>query len=274
MKVVLLAALVLFAGCATTAPQAKSVYEDAQGLPRYSRVPEVPFIEQEAGHCGPATLAMTMSWAGHPVSVDDLAPKVMTSAKAGSLQEDMVGATRREGLMAVRVDGYRALLSEVSAGHPVIVFENLGLSWYRQWHYAVVTGYDLDRRELILHSGPSRDERTDMKVFERSWKHSDYWALVVLPVGDLAVSAGELENVRAAAGLELAGHKKAAESAYRAVLTRWPQSLSAHVGLANIAYARGDYRSAIATLERTLEFHPASEIVQHNLEVARRASLQ
>ncbi|MES2966057.1 MAG: PA2778 family cysteine peptidase [Bdellovibrionota bacterium] len=258
-------------GCATTAPQSTELLRAPGNVERSASVAGVPFIEQKAGHCGPATLTMAMRWAGHDVAVDEIAPRVMTSAKAGSLQEDMIGATRREGLMAIRLEGLRALLSELSAGHPVIVFENLGLSWAPQWHYAIVTGYDLDRRELVMHSGPEADERVDMKVFERSWKHSNYWALVVLPVGAVANSAGELENMRAAAGLELASRPELAEVAYRAILAKWPDSLSARIGIANVAYAKKDFRRAVSLLEEASRLHPSSEAVRHNLAVARRA---
>jgi hypothetical protein len=265
----LVVASLALAGCATTAPQATDILKTPDSRAKSAFVSGVPFIEQKAGHCGPATLTMAMRWAGHDVSVDEIAPRVMTEAKAGSLQENMIGATRREGLMGVRIEGYRALLDELAAGHPVIVFENLGLSWYPQWHYATVIGYDLDRRELVMHSGPKAEERVDMKVFERSWKHSNYWALVVLPVGSISSAASELENMRAAAGLELASHPALAEKSYRSILARWPESLSARVGLANVAFARGDFPSAVTALEEALKFHPDSEAVKHNLAVAR-----
>lgn len=272
MRFVLLAALLALTGCATTAPQATEILKAPGTTARSAQVENVPFIEQSAGHCGPASLAMVMNWAGHQTSVDELAPKVMTSSKEGSLQEDMISATRREGLMGIRVADFRPLLSELNAKHPVIVFKNLGLSWYPRWHYAVVTGYDLERAELTMHSGPERNERVGMKIFERSWKHSDYWALVVLPAGQISLAAGELENVRAAAGLELASHLDRAETAYRAIIKNWPDSLGARIGLANVAYAKKDFRSAINTLEEASRLHPDSEIVRRNLETAKRAS--
>ncbi len=261
---------VVLAGCATTAPQATELLKAPGNVERSARVPDVPFVEQRAGHCGPATLTMAMRWAGHDVAVDEIAPRVMTST-TGSLQEDMIGATRREGLMAVRLEGFRALLSEIAAGHPVIIFENLGLSWSPQWHYAIVTGYDLDRRELVMHSGPMADEHIDMKVFERSWKLANYWALAVLPIGVVARSAGELENTRAAAGLELASKPELADVAYRAILAGWPESLSARVGLANVAYGKKDFRRAVSLLEEASRLHPDSDVVRHNLAVARDA---
>ncbi|WVM93376.1 hypothetical protein ULG90_05290 [Halopseudomonas pachastrellae] len=45
-----------------------------------------------------------------------------------------------------------AILRELDDGNAVLVMQNLAFDWYPQWHYAAV-GYDLNTRELILHSG-------------------------------------------------------------------------------------------------------------------------
>ena len=127
MKIFGALAIALLAGCATTAPQTKAVLATPPTVAKHVEIPNVPFIEQSAGHCGPATLAMAMEWAGHPIAAEELASRVMTPAMKGSLQEDLIGASRREGMMAVKITGMSALLSELDAGHPVIIFENLGL---------------------------------------------------------------------------------------------------------------------------------------------------
>jgi hypothetical protein len=54
----------------------------------------------------------------------------------------MIGAARRHGRLAYLITGPDSMFEEVAAGHPVIVLQNLGLSWYPVWHYAVVVGYD------------------------------------------------------------------------------------------------------------------------------------
>ena len=72
------------------------------------------------------------------------------------------------------------MLTEIAAGNPVIIFENLALSWLPQWHYALALGYDLQRQEIILHSGHDANFRWDLSKFERSWMLGDYWGLVVL----------------------------------------------------------------------------------------------
>src|SRR3546814_16245640 len=78
-----------------------------------------------------------------------------------------------------------ALLAEIAAGNPVLVFQNLALDWWPQWHFAVAIGYDLDRRVLILHSGTTERLETPLDAFERTWARSGHWALLTLPPGRL-----------------------------------------------------------------------------------------
>ncbi len=65
----------------------------------------------------------------------------------------MIGAARRHGRVAYVISSPEELLVEVAAGNPVIVLQNLGLSWVPVWHYAVVIGYDGDADMVTLHSG-------------------------------------------------------------------------------------------------------------------------
>jgi hypothetical protein len=266
----------LTAGC-VTAPQTRALMmrqrfeHQTEALERVE-IPNVPFVDQSAGECGPAALTMAMNWAGHPITVDQVSSEVMTPEKKGSLQEDLISASRREGMMAVRIEGTNALIKELAAGHPVIIFENLGLNWYKQWHYALIYGYDLKNVQFIQNSGHDAGEHTDMSVFERSWKLSDYWGLVVLPPSETSAAANEIENMKAAAGLEQAGRDEAASLAYHAVLKRWPTSLGALVGLGNLAYKKQDFKAAVGFLKEARTAHPDSEMVAHNLRVAEAAT--
>jgi tetratricopeptide (TPR) repeat protein len=209
-----------------------------------------------------------MNWAGKKVSVDQIAQQVYTPAMKGSLQLDMITASRRQGMLAIPIEGFDALFSEISAGHPVIVFENLALSWAPTWHYALVFGYDLPRQTVLMHSGPEAFKKWDIRKFERSWQLADHWGLLVLPPGELSFTAGELAHVQAASALEQMGQSEAAQTSYLRILQRWPQSLSAEIGLANIAYNQKDYTSAIRFLRQATSAHPDSAAAWHNLAVA------
>lgn len=266
----LLSSLVCF-GCASTTKQTDAFLAKPTSLPESYLIENVPFIEQEVGHCGPATLTMVLNWAGKKVSVDDVATQVYTPGAKGSFQTDMISASRRQGMMAMTIEGLEALLTEVAAGHPVIVFENLSVSWLPQWHYAVVFGYDLPRQKAIMHSGPEASKQWDLRVFERSWKLGNYWGLVVLEPGQLAATVKEGEQAKAAAALEQIGKFSEAEKAYGAILKRWPDSLGAKIGLANIAFASNQKSKAAQILKSATKKHPLSAPVWHNLAIAQGA---
>lgn len=268
----LLALMALGSGCATKAVQTEAFLKSPHGLPVSQEIESVPFINQEAGHCGPATLTMAMNWAGRPISVNEIAPQVYTPGMKGSFQTDMISAARRQGFMAVRIEGVNALMSEVAAGHPVIVFENLALSWAPTWHYALVFGYDLRDQTVLMHSGPEASKRWDMAKFERSWMLGDYWGLVVLPPGRLAAAADEIAHVTAAAGLEQAQKNPEAQVSYEAILARWPQSLGAKIGLANLAYKEKRFSQSVEWLTKATQEHPESAAAWHNRAFAEGAA--
>lgn len=260
-------------GCASSTPQTETLLLNSRDLPKSSQIAGVPFIRQTANYCGPATLTMALKWAGKNVTIDEVAAQVYTPGMRGSLQSDMISASRRQGALAIPIEGMTALLKEVSAGNPVIVFENLSLSWWPQWHYAVIFGYNLFQQKILMHSGPEAFKQWDLRKFERSWKLGHYWGLVVLPPGLLAASAGELEHVRATAALEKLGKLKEATKSYQSILQLWPQSLGANIGLANIAFSKNEVIEAVQFLRKATEDHPQSAAAWHNLAIAQRAAL-
>lgn len=266
VSLILILMLLLF-GCVTPARQTEALLLTPGALPPFYEIRTVEFIDQTAGYCGPATLTMAMRWAGQSLSIEDVTPQVYTPGMKGSLQSDLISASRRHGLMAIPVHNLSALLTEVAAGHPVIIFENLSLSWAPQWHYALVLGYNLKKQEIIMHSGHDAFYHWDLKKFERSWMLGDYWGLVVLPAGELSVTADELANVTAAVGLEQAQKYEEADKSYRKILEKWPNNLVTLIGLANLAHKKGHRNKALSLLRRAIKYHPESTAAHHNLAI-------
>jgi Tetratricopeptide repeat len=168
------------------------------------------------------------------------------------------------------------LTAELAAGHPVVVFQNLGLGRFPVWHYAVAIGYDLDSGDLFLHSGLDAWRVMPLGTFERTWARGDYWGLVVLPPGKLPASADEIAVLRAATGLEQAGKFRAAAAAYAAIAERRPDSLEAWIGRGNAAYAAGDLERAENAFRTAVRRHPNAAAAWNNLahvqgETGRRA---
>src|SRR3972149_4068932 len=78
-------------------PQTSRLLAEGGHLPQRAEVAGVPFYPQERYYCGPAALAMVMTWSGDPVTPDALVPEVYTPSRQGTLRNDMVAAARRRG---------------------------------------------------------------------------------------------------------------------------------------------------------------------------------
>ena len=256
--------MALLAGCA--APRVTSLVENRPAaLPARIELDGVPFHPQDAYQCGPASLATVMQFAGKTVSPEALVAQVYLPARKGALQPEMLAATRRQGLVAYELaPTLEALLRQVAAGTPVVVLQNLGLDWVPQWHYAVVIGYDLDARNVVLRSGATRRLVMSLDAFERTWARSGHWAMLALSPERLPVAADERRTVTALAALERAS-PAAARQGYRAALGRWPDSEAAGLGFGNASYALGDLDGAAAAYARVTARHPGAADAWNNL---------
>ncbi|CAA7616011.1 PA2778 family cysteine peptidase [Magnetospirillum sp. UT-4] len=256
-----LALLVMVAGCAGRPPLDSAAVPP--GLPPTARVAAVPFHPQAEKACGPAALAMVLEWAGDAGRLDPA--EVYTPGREGSMTADMVAAARRHGRLAVPVRRLEAVLAELAAGHPVLVFQNLGLDAYPVWHFAVAIGYDLPRDTVVLHSGTERELELPLDTFVRTWERGGRWAMVVTAPDLLPATAAERDALAAAAGLERARRTPEAVAAYESVLGRWPDSAAAAIGLANARHALGDPAGAEAALRRAVANRPELAAGWNNL---------
>jgi tetratricopeptide (TPR) repeat protein len=239
--------------------------KDLAGSPPQREIASVPFFPQDEYQCGPAALAMALAWSGLDVKPAELTEKVYTASLQGSLQPAMIAGARRSGRLAYGIAGTEALIREIAAGHPVIVLQNLGLSWIPVWHYAVAVGYDTPRDEILLHSGLDARQRVSMPVFQNTWARAENWGLLVLPPGELPATATEARFVEAVLGLEKARQPAAAVQGYRAALNRWPRNLAAMMGLGNSYYALGDFKNSEAAFRQATESHPREGAAFNNL---------
>ncbi|MDP2761931.1 MAG: PA2778 family cysteine peptidase [Sideroxyarcus sp.] len=256
---------VLLGACATPQTQALHNLHSAQ-LPLQVELTEVPFYPQQIHQCGPASLAMLLNVGGVQVTPQQLTAQVYLPGRAGSLQVEMLSATRRNGLLAYQLAPQLAdVLAEVAAGSPVLVLQNLALGWYPMWHYAVVVGYDLEREELILRSGLEPRQVLPFTTFEYTWARAEHWAMLALPPGTLPRTVNEAGYVASAVALERAGQAQGALAAYESGLERWPQNLTARIGSGNAAYAQGDMRRAEVAYRQAAQDHPDSAIAFNNL---------
>jgi hypothetical protein len=250
-----IAALGVF-GCAA-APQ----------LPANARTEEltaVPFFPQTEYQCGPAALATVLAHAGADVDAEALVREVYVEGLRGSLQPELLGATRRHGFIPYVIESEAsALLGELADSRPVLVLQNLGLARVPVWHYAVVVGIQGDN--VILRSGTDERRIEPGARFLRSWQRGASWAFVVLEPGELPATATPDAYVRALAGAELLLDRAAAERGYRAALARWPGDPLVQFAAAAQRQAAGDYPEAMALYREVLASVPQHAAARNNL---------
>lgn len=252
---VVAAALGLF-GCAA----APTLPPDAPTL----ELTSVPFFPQTEYQCGPAALATVLANAGADVNADDLVPEVYAPGLRGSLQPELLGATRRHGFIPyVIAPEPAALLAELAERRPVLVLQNLGLDRIPIWHYAVVVG--VADGDVILRSGTEERRIERGSRFMRSWQRGSNWAFVALAPGELPATATPGAYVRALAGAEPLLDASAAERGYRAALERWPSDELVLFAAAGRLHASGDLTGATALYRRLLEAAPEHAAAHNNL---------
>ncbi|SER10693.1 hypothetical protein SAMN04244573_02894 [Azotobacter beijerinckii] len=183
----LLGLFALLAACA----RAPVLPPETERLPERVELVGVPFYPQEDYQGGPAALASMLNQRGLDTSPGLLKDQVLSSGGKGeSRQEAMVAAARRHGMLvqplAPRLE---SVLSEVAAGNPVLVLQNLSRGWWSDWRFAVVVGYDRRERQLILRSGTTRRLTTDFAAFDRGWAKGGRWAVLTLSANRLPATA-------------------------------------------------------------------------------------
>lgn len=262
-NVLMLAFFLLLNACAATGVRETVQNKD---LPRQHELTKTPFFPQELYHCGPAALATALNAIDINVTPDQLVPEVYIPARQGSLQIEMLAASRRHGALSVKVaPRLDAVLKEVAAGNVVVVMQNLGLSWAPSWHYAVVVGYNLEQEKIWLRSGTFERFEMTLSTFQRTWARSEYWAFVALKPGSLPASDDPDAVAKAIVAFEKNSNKKDAYLSYDAAVKRWPNHLVLLMGLGNSAYALGNYSHATSAFRDATAAHPDSAAAHNNL---------
>lgn len=224
----------------------------------------MPFFPQTEYQCGPAALATVLAHAGADVDADMLVSEVYVEGLRGSLQAELLGATRRHGFIPyVIAPEPDALLAELAARRPVLVLQNLGVERIPVWHYAVVIG--ADGQEVILRSGTEERRIESGSRFLRSWQRGSSWAFVVIAPGELPATATPADYVRALAAAELRLDAAAAERGYEAALARWPDDPLVQFAAAAQRQAAGAQSEALALYRAVLAAEPRHAAARNNL---------
>lgn len=273
-SIALLVILILLGACAS-APQTQQLLTAPEGIPVRAEISNTPFFPQEKYQCGPAALATALKHSGVDVKASSLIDEIYLPSRLGSLQTEILASTRRHGRLPYRITpSMRALLNEITAGNPVLVLQNLGLSWAPQWHYAVVIGFDLNRQEIILRSGTDERHISNMNTFELTWARSQRWGIVIMPAEKLPATVTIKQALRTIVALETITFKNSTTGnqqwrnihrAYDSVLSRWPDNLTAQMGLGNSAYQLDELNAAAEDFRNAVRTHPNAGAAHNNL---------
>lgn len=258
--------MLLLSACGTTQQIQALRSAPPADLPVRAELTQVVFYPQQEHQCGPAALAMALQHAGVNIEPQQLTSFVYLPEKQGSLQVEMQAAARRNGMVAYLLPPKLAdVMAEIAAGNPVVVLQNLALSWYPVWHYAVVVGYDLRNEQIILRSGNDARQVLSFFTFEKTWARSNYWAMAVLPPGRLPQTATAETYIPGITALEHSSPESDAWPAYAAAMQRWPDSLVAKVAAGNYAYNRNKLNLAEQLFVEATQAHPDSVAAFNNL---------
>lgn len=252
-----------FAGCATSPPLLAGL---DRATPLEIELERTPFFAQDDYQCGPAALATLLVASGVAVTPEELAPQVYVPGRKGSLQAELIAATRRRGrlpyVLATTAD---ELIAELVDGRPVLVLQNLGAERLPRWHYAVLIGYDAVDNVAILRSGRKQRVEMQWQRFAKTWHRGGRWAMTTLTPGDIPAHADAVRYVEAIAGLEAAGQRAAATAAYESAIVRWPSEPRTWLGLGNVALAGGVVDAAADAYLRAILLAPADPAARNNL---------
>lgn len=226
----------------------------------------VPFFPQSAYQCGPAALATILVASDVATTPRQLEPLVYVPARKGSFQVEMLATTRSYGRLAYPIaPTLSAMFAEVRAGHPVLVLQNLGLAWYPRWHFAVVKGFDPERRKVLLNSGIHENYEVAMTTFERTWARADYWGMVALAPGSLPATAEPEAYFLALGALQESSPETAVGMAYELGLQKWPGDRNLLMGLGNLRYQEGNANEATIQYRKVIANDPHYAPAWNNL---------
>lgn len=249
--------LALLAGCSAT-PQTREILANPPAnYERRLEISDVPFFPQDEFQCGPAALATILVASGQEITPEELVPKVYLPARKGSLQVEMLAAGRDLDRLSVLIDpSLHSLFDWLNAGQPVLVLQNLGLDWYPAWHYAVVIGYDLDQKTILMRSGTIAEYKTKLSVFERTWRRSRFWGMVTLRPGELPLAQNPQLYFQAVAAFERRAARESSLSAWQTGTASWKHSIPILMGYGNHLYQDGDLQRAQAAYQNVIAIDP------------------
>lgn len=210
--VVAMACLAALAGCAgSVSPQIKR-------LPERVELNSVPFFRGEMFQGAPQSLAALLTLQGIVITPGLLEKPLHLPGGEGRLQQNLQTLAREYGLVVYPLDGeLGALLEQVAAAYPVLLRYTEGSAFWAEPRYAILAGYNRQKRTVLLRSGMNRRSLMSFSAFESAFKGAGGWAVLIQQPGQLPANVDSQRWLKAADELAGAGQEQAAARATKAL---------------------------------------------------------
>ncbi|WLG97632.1 peptidase C39 family protein [Pseudomonas sp. FP198] len=210
--VVALTCAAVLAGCAGgVSPQIKR-------LPERVELNSVPFFRGEMYQGAPQSLAALLTLQGTVITPGLLEKPLHLPGGEARLQQSLQTLAREYGLVVYPLDDeLAALLEQVAAGYPVLLRYTEGSAFWSGPRYAILAGYNRQKRTVLLRSGMNRRSLMSFDAFESAFKDAGGWAVLIQQPTQLPASIDSQRWLKAADDLAGAGQEQAAARATKAL---------------------------------------------------------
>ena len=196
-------------GCASVEPP------ELRRLPERVELNGVPFFRGNATQGAPQTLAGMLGEQKIRITPGLLVKPLKLPGAEASLQGNIEQLAAGYGLIVYPLDkSLAALLTQVAAGYPVMLRFSDGTLWSEP-RYAMLVGYNRDKRTVLLRAGMERRRLMDFNTFESAWKDAGGWAVLILSPTQLPVNVDKARWLKAANDLSRSGQEQAGAAAIK-----------------------------------------------------------
>jgi tetratricopeptide (TPR) repeat protein len=224
--------------------------------------PDVPFIAQAPGQCGPATLAMLARYYGIHLDPADVAGHLYLPQLRGTLTPELAHYARTTGLWIRQYAGNRAdLRQKIAAGIPMLLLGKFG----HRHHYFLVLSFDDFAQTVTVHTDQRPRHVMAQDQLWRAWDRAGRWTLLVCPPERATWKLSAEEHNDLGVFHERAGRLPAAAGHYRCAIELAPRNTYYHFNLGNALMKQALPAEAAVHYRRALEIEPANADAMNNL---------
>ncbi|SDT29307.1 cysteine peptidase family C39 domain-containing protein [Pseudomonas granadensis] len=211
------AALLIAVGAAVMNGCAGTVAPEVKRLPERVELSGT-FYRGEAYQSGPQVLASLLSQQGIVITPGLLEKPLQLPGAEDKLQRNIENLAREYGMLVYPLDSnLPALLTQVAAGYPVMVRFSEGSAFWAEPRYAILSGYDRNKQNVLLRAGMNRRQLMGFSAFESALEKSGGWAILIQKPSQIPAAVDQQRWLKAADALVQAGQENEAAQARKAL---------------------------------------------------------